>query len=151
MLSFIETKKNGIDGVEGLSGAFSLVVSPDGRHVYAAGSLDNSVVVFSRDQLSGSLTYLTNYSNGTNGIYGITGAYYIDMPPDGNHVYVTGPDDNSVAVFRRNVITGELTLIQVLEDQSGGVNDLNYPLALTISPDGKNVYITSFGDYALNV
>ena len=104
LVSFIETKKNEIEGVNGLGGAFSVKVSPDGNHVYVAGSIDDAIVLFSRNVVTGELTYMTTYKDGVDGVEGIDGAYYIDIPADGNHVYVTGPDDNAVAVFRRNVI-----------------------------------------------
>jgi DNA-binding beta-propeller fold protein YncE len=45
-LTFVETKKNGTDGVDGLEGAISVAVSPDGSHLYAAGNVDNAVAVF---------------------------------------------------------------------------------------------------------
>ncbi len=150
-LTFIESKKNEVDGVAGLNGVYDVVVSPEGRHVYATGSIDNAVVVFSRDMETGMLTYMTSYFDNEDGINGLQGAFSIEMPSDGNHVYVTGPDENAVAVFRRNVLTGELTLLQVLEDESGGITNMNYPLALTVSPNGKQVYVTSFGDNAINV
>ena len=150
-VTFVETKKNEIEGVSGLGGAFSIKVSPDGNHVYVAGSLDDAVVLFQRNVITGELTYITSYIDGIDGVEGINGAYHIEIPNDGNHVYVTGPDDNAVAVFQRNVITGELTLIQVLEDQTGDITEMNYPLALTVSPDGKNVYVSSFGEHALTV
>ena len=150
-LSFIETHKNEVEGVSGLGGAFSVKVSPDGNHVYVAGSIDDAIVVFKRNVITGTLTWLAKYSNGTNGITGLDGAYAIDITPDGNHIYVTSPDENAVAVFQRNVISGELTLVQVIEDEAGGVTAMNFPLGIIVSQDGKHVYVTSFSDRALNV
>jgi hypothetical protein len=46
-LTFIEAQRDGVGGVDGLDGAFSVTLSPDGAHVYAAGQNDNAVVVFS--------------------------------------------------------------------------------------------------------
>ena len=40
---------DGVGGVDGLWGAHSVTVSPDGSHLYAAGQLDNAVAVFSRN------------------------------------------------------------------------------------------------------
>jgi 6-phosphogluconolactonase (cycloisomerase 2 family) len=33
-------------------------VSPDGRHVYVAGQLDNAIAIFARDPLTGALTFV---------------------------------------------------------------------------------------------
>ena len=46
-LTFLEVHKDGIGGVDGLDGAVSLRVSPDGKHLYAAGTEDNALAVFS--------------------------------------------------------------------------------------------------------
>jgi 6-phosphogluconolactonase (cycloisomerase 2 family) len=150
-LTFLETKKNEVDDIVGMNGAYHLRISPDGNHLYVAGSLDDAIVVFSRNVLDGTLTYMTTYWNNVDGIEGIDGAYYIDMSVDGNHVYVAGPDENAIAVFKRNVITGSLIFVQMIQDESGGVTEMNYPLALMVSPNGKNVYVSSFGDNAINV
>ena len=42
-------------------------------------------------------------------------------------------------------------MVQVIEDQTGDVTEMNYPLSLAISPDGKNIYVSSFGEHALTV
>src|SRR6185369_555518 len=48
-LDFVEIQRNGANGVAGLAGVLSVVVSPDGKQVYAAGANDDSVDVFQRD------------------------------------------------------------------------------------------------------
>ena len=151
VLTFVETKKNEVEGVVGMNGVYHLSISPDGNHVYVTGSGDNALVLFNRNAVDGTLTYVTTYWNNTNGIEGLGGANYVDMPADGNHVYVAGPDDNAVAIFSRNVITGELTFVNYVADGLGDVTEMNYPLALMVSPDGKNIYVSSYGDEALNV
>ncbi len=47
--TFVEVHKDGLGGVDGLDGAISVTVSPDGSHLYAAGHGDDAVAVFSRD------------------------------------------------------------------------------------------------------
>ena len=48
-LRFVETRREGIGGIDGLWGVLDLAVSPDDANVYAAGYLDGAVGVFSRD------------------------------------------------------------------------------------------------------
>ena len=48
-LTFVEVQKDGVGGVDGLNGARSVTVSPDGSHLYAAGLLDHAVAVFSTE------------------------------------------------------------------------------------------------------
>ena len=45
-LSFVETQRAGVGGVDGLAKVNSVTVSPDGQHIYAAGWADNAVAVF---------------------------------------------------------------------------------------------------------
>lgn len=151
VLTFVETKKNEVDGIVGMTGVYHLKVSPDGNHVYVTGSGDDALIVFARNVVDGTLTYLTTYWNNIDGVEGIEGANYIDIPGDGNHVYVVGPDENAVAVFKRNVLTGTLGFVQLIQDESGDVSEMNYPLSLMVSPNGKHVYVTSYGDNAVNV
>nr|MDZ8046688.1 beta-propeller fold lactonase family protein [Nostoc sp. DedQUE02] len=46
-LSFVEVQKDDTDGVDGLGGALSVTLSPDGKYFYAAGYDDSAVAVFS--------------------------------------------------------------------------------------------------------
>ncbi len=45
-LTFVQVRKDGLDGVDGLNGARSVSVSPDGRYLYAAGIDDDALATF---------------------------------------------------------------------------------------------------------
>ncbi len=150
-LSYESSLRSDIDGVTGLNGAFAVMMSPEGNHLYVTGSLDHSVAVFSRDVVTGVLTFVEKQTSGVGDVIGISGANSLDFSPDGNFVYVTGADENAVVVFSRNVVTGELDFVQILQDENGDVNDLNYPVSVTVSDNGSNVYVASYGDNAVTV
>ena len=48
-LTYLEMQKDGLNGVDGLDGAYSVMLRPDGNQVYATGKSDHAVAVFSRD------------------------------------------------------------------------------------------------------
>jgi 6-phosphogluconolactonase (cycloisomerase 2 family) len=71
---------------------------------------------------------------------------------DGEHVYVTGAgDDDGVSVFRRNQRNQKLSFVQDLADDTDGVNGLATAEDVAVSPDGRFVYVTGYGDDALAV
>ncbi|MEM8908332.1 MAG: beta-propeller fold lactonase family protein, partial [Bacteroidota bacterium] len=150
-LTLLETHKNEVDGVMGLSGSYAVKVSPDGRHVYATGQFDHALVVFSRHPSDGNLTYEGLYQDGEAGIDGLNTAFSIELSPDGNYLYLIGSGDNAVVVFQRNVLTGMLHVLQVVRDGQAGVENMNFPIDLRLSPDGQQMFVTSFGDNALVV
>jgi 6-phosphogluconolactonase (cycloisomerase 2 family) len=115
-LTFVEVQKEGTSGVAGLDGAVAVEVSPDNRHVYVAGSLEDRVVVFSRDSTTGALTFVAVYTDAVGGVEGICGASAIDFSPDGRHLYVSGYYGDSLALFDRDSDTGELTFIEAYYD-----------------------------------
>jgi len=49
--------------VDGLNGAASVTTSPDGKHVYAAGNVDNAIAVFLTDPASASATHTLTVQN----------------------------------------------------------------------------------------
>ena len=148
-LVFVETQKNEVAGISGLGGTYDVKVSPDNRHVYATGKEENSIVYFSKDESTGRLTLLGKYEDNSNNIDGIQGAYLMDFTPDGNYLYVLGQDENALAVFARNVNDGSLSLIQVIRNNQNGNNSMNFPVNVTVSPDGRQVLVTSYADNAI--
>ena len=139
-LTFVTTSKDGVGGVDGLNFVVAVTVSPDGKHVYATGNTDDAVAVFSRNSTTGALTFVEVHKDTDVGIDGLNGAFPVSVSPDGDHVYVGGDVDDAVAVFSRNSTTGALTWVEVHKDDVAGVDGLNGPTSLTVSPDGRHIY-----------
>ena len=141
-LTFVEVHKNRADGVDGLRGAYSAAVSPDGKNVYVASTHDQ-MGVFSRDTSTGKLTFVEAHKDGVAGVDGLYGALSVAVSPDSGTVYVAGSEDDAVAVFDRDTATGALTFVQVLKDGVDGVDGLDRVQAVTVSPDSEHVYTAS--------
>ncbi|MCP3995560.1 MAG: beta-propeller fold lactonase family protein, partial [bacterium] len=165
-LQFIAAYKNGGTDEAGnpiasLDNARSVRVSPDGRHVMVAASIAEAVTVFARDETSGRLTVVqvlrdTMDDGSGNTVMGIDGVHSLALSDDGLFLYTAGLDDHALAVFRRNPASGVLTFVTVYYD--GGVDDLGQTIDglrearwVTLSPDGKSVYLAGRGDDALAV
>ena len=138
-LSFIQAIRDGASGANLLDGAAGLAVSPDGKHVYVASHTDDSLTVFSRDALTGMLTFVEAHQDGVGGIITLNGAYSVTVSPDNKHVYVTSYFDNVVSAFQRDTTTGRVTFWS----GEGDVFGINKPMSVAVSPDGKHVYVAN--------
>ena len=153
-LTYLQSLKDEVDGVDGLAGVSALALDPSGRHVYAASQLDAAVVLFERDTDDaspdyGKLTLIETLKDWTPGLDGLAGARSVQVSPDGAHVYVTAQYEDALTLFARDDTTGQLTLVEVLRD---GQNDhLGNPVAgleavssVVVGPEGRFVYVTGF-------
>ncbi|MCP3870533.1 MAG: lactonase family protein, partial [Gammaproteobacteria bacterium] len=145
-LHFMETLYDGVNGVEGLWGASSVTVSPDGAQVYVASRNDDALAVFDRDGLTGALSFVAAHKDGVNGVDGLDGASSVTVSPDGEQVYVVSWGDRALAVFDRDGLTGALSFVAVHKDGVNGVDGLWNASSVTVSPDGAQVYVVS-NDY----
>lgn len=158
-LTQIQTVLNNTGAVVGLDAVGSVTVSPDGAHVYTASTRGNAVVAFSRNAGTGLLTFVEAEFEGVNGVTGLEAAHMVNVSPDGAHVYVASPGDSDgvppvpgrVAVFERNASTGELTFVEAVTDDVGGVAGLAGVVSVVISPDGADAYTAAFQDDAVAV
>ncbi len=132
------------DTSRGLGGVRGLAVSPDGRHVYAAATKDDSVSWYSRGPSTGLLEF-----GGVVGGLGLDGASWATVSPDGNHVYVTGSVNGAITWFTRNPVAGSLVYGGSLFDGVGGVDGLSGARHAVLSPDGGRVYVTGETDNAI--
>jgi len=150
-LNYIENQATGTGGVSGLTSPYGVTVSPDGNHVYAASFGDDALVVFERASDDGDLTYVSKAINGVDNVSGLDRVYSVIVSPDGKHVYAAANNDDAVTIFERNAMTGDLTFINKVVDNTSGVDGLNGARFVTISPDGNFVYATGYFDDAIAV
>ncbi len=162
-----------VDG-KALSDAESVVVSPDGTSAYVASY--NAVAIFDRDRRTGALTQKKGTAgcisdNGRGGIpndpssgpcfdgKALKSASSVTVSPDGTSVYVTSRSSKAVAIFERDPDNGALTQKQgnagcIAEAGRGGCvvgRALKLPDSVTVSPDGTNVYVASYGSNAVAI
>jgi 6-phosphogluconolactonase (cycloisomerase 2 family) len=144
-LTFLETHVNRENGVLGIATPLSLAISPDGKHVYATGSDDLAMAIFSRNLDTGALTFVEAVDV-FGDMEGVDNSYGVAVSPDGSNVYVAGQDESkyaendAIAVYRRNVDTGQLSLVEMVQSGVNGVAGLTALTGFAVSPDNKSVY-----------
>ena len=70
-LTFVEMYKDGVNGIDGLTGARAVALNPDGTHFYAVSGGENAIVLFERDESSSALTYQFKYEDGIDNVNGL--------------------------------------------------------------------------------
>lgn len=148
---------------DGLEGILGVIVSSDGKNVYTASGYDNAITVFDRDQITGQLSVSESWQQvgdpnpiaGAKPQNGLTNITFLTLSPDDKNLYATGSTGNALIVFGRNENNGKLTFLQAFSDNGVGIGEerdgLASPYQVTVSPDGKNVYVVSVDDGALLV
>ncbi len=128
-LSFVERVVGDPGGVS-FNGTRSLLVSPDGRHVYVAAVA--GVLGFARDPSTGTLGFVDVHDDSANSIA---------ISPDGNYLYAIGEWLRSVlTVLARDADSGALSVVETFPY---GVGGLGVAAAVTVSPDGRHLYLAS--------
>ncbi|MGH3609986.1 MAG: beta-propeller fold lactonase family protein, partial [Pseudonocardiaceae bacterium] len=154
------------------AGPGGLTFSPDGKYAYVAGFGNGlgdagSITTFAVGS-DGSLTQLGSgtgclVDSSTNFVSGCTasndstlrGASSIAISPDGNYAYVAARNSQAVTIYARNPTTGTLARVTGATgcvEESGtspcaqgtaGIG-LAGPNSISIAPDGRHVYVSSY-------
>ena len=151
----------GCTSAQGLAGAKGIAVSPDGKSVYARSDSDAAVVRFNRSN-TGTLTgagCIADTESATNcggaKADGLSSGTAIAVSPDNESVYaVGGSPDQAIVSFDRDTTTGAISDGGCIsETGTTGCDATTYGLmgssGVTVSPNGKSVYVTSIGSSAL--
>lgn len=132
-----------VDTYSGIDDASALAMSPDGAHLYVADG--SGVTVFGRDRDPaspgyGRLTTIEQQRNGQQGVQGMAGASAVAVDPSGLNVYIAGALDDAVVAFTRDAATGRLSSPTAYLNGTNGIDSLDGPFALAVSPDGRRVF-----------
>ncbi len=150
-----------LDIVDGLAGANSVAVSPDGKSVYVASAGDHAIVHFERNTTTGALTHqgCIMDTGGTAGCArtenGLGGAWGVAVSPDGKSVYVASFSDKAIVRFERDTTTGALNPQGCFMDTGGTAGCLDTAdglagaFSVAVSPDDMSVYVASSNDDAI--
>lgn len=161
-----EVAKCGKSVQSGLSFAYEVQVSPNGRNAYSV-AVQGDLIEYSRNPANGSLSVIGCFSskpaaepacetNAEMEVASIESPAALAISPDGKSAYVVTQGANNLVEFNRDPETGLLTRIDCITRESTssecattGAKGLNLPYGLTVSPDGENVYVAGFADEAV--
>ncbi len=134
-------------GPEGLSGASSLAVSPDGTRVFVTGDSAGSegsdyYATVAYDAAIGAQLWVVRYK----GSGSSHGASSLGVSPDGTKVYVTGgrAGSDETTVYATIAYDAASGAQRWLARYGGPVKSDNSAVALAVSPDGQRVYVAGF-------
>ena len=145
-LTFLEEYLEITPGIDGIGGAEAIAISPTGDDVYVAG-YDSDAIGHAEVEANGQLDFKLPVVNGQNGVTNLGGPMDVAVSPDGLNVYAAANDDDSLVKFTRDLGTGDLGISLGVEiNGQNGVSGLNEVRAVSVPPDGKNVYTASNQD-----
>lgn len=100
---------------------------------------------------TGQMSFVQMIQDGVGGVDGLDYARALQVSPVGSHVYASGYNDDSLAVFSRDASTSQLSFVQQLKDGLGAVDGLNGAAPVALDPTGAHVYVGSQVDLAVAV
>ncbi len=145
LLEFLQSVKDDEDGVDGLSGARSVVLTADGENVYVLGEGDDALAIFQRVE-AGRLRFVGVVKDTGPRVRGLDSATFITMGYRGEYLYAGGKF-GEVAVFGR-LPGGDLSFVEVAGQ---GDDAIGSTVSLLASADGQNVYAVGEFDHAIAV
>ena len=132
-----------------LSNAGRILVSPDGKNLYAASTDKYNwgiLSAYSRDTVSGQLTLIDSETKHQDPDTGQkqAGTGSLAISPDGQYVFMGMLTGQCVLSFSRDATTGALDFIAIADTKFGygGSQNVN---SLEISSDGEYLYTTGAG------
>lgn len=156
LLTLLEVETNGVDdpGDAGPQVGFmdrpvSIRLSPDGSRVMVGSDFSSSFGLFSRVTDAGQadygrLSFVDVFRNNVSGISGIGSTSDLAISPDGQHTYVLGRTDDTIARFAMAGASAQF--IGRLDRQTDRFAGLDGPDSVNIKASGDELYAVGFDD-----
>lgn len=149
--------------IDGLNGASSLVVSPDGGRVYVVSFYDSAVAIFEQDEqgsyqfiraMRDGLPYEEVFSNEesvkTKDKLGLLGAYDIAITADNSQLFVASVASNAVSIFDINK-SGNVVFNHAIRDSDDTEYGLGGSVSVIITPNNSQVIVAGFNENAITI
>ncbi len=149
-LTFLEKHTNGQEETRGLKGACAVAASPSGDRVILAGKKDSGLAVFVRNSSTGALTFESLENEGIDGTM-LAGTVALQFSLDGSTLYGTSVTENFLFKYAYNSATGSLSEGEIMIDDDLGISGLDGAMSLSLTSDGRYIYVGSYDDDAIAV
>ena len=157
---YLGAARNSDSGVTGLDGVRDVTVAPGDDQIFAVSDTADSLVVFDREtsQIEPDFGLLQQRQLARIGVGDKPMA--VAASPDGDHVYLVAQNTNSISLFRRVTDPASSNFGKVVfekrefddgVDSSSPIEFMNGPRDISVSPDGKRVYVVSQFDASVLV
>lgn len=110
---------------------------PDGKHAYVINELNSTITAMRYDPEKGTLTGIQSISTLPPGFKGSTTTAEVQVHPSGKFVYGSNRGHNSIAIYRVDPRTGELTFV----GHQG--TDIKTPRNFGIDPSGTFLIVAN--------
>jgi 6-phosphogluconolactonase (cycloisomerase 2 family) len=144
--------KSDVGEVAGIQGVIDVVTGPDGRFVTtSSGRFGGPTAVTSFKYGDDGLLSFVKGEKGSGARF--SGGNQLAVSPDGKSIYAAGTLSGMIACVARDPQTGNLTPGGVIPDGAppGEPGKTMSPSGITISPDGKFVYVATLDKNAISI
>lgn len=128
-LTFMEAQVNHVGGVSGLNSVVGVELDSQGEYLYAAAMWSHAVTVFSRDQVTGALTYVDSFYHPD-----LQGTADVVVGFEDEQVFASSMVGDSLLVLDRDPSTGLLSHLETHTDGVAGVTGLLSPEGVIVEP-----------------
>lgn len=123
----------------------SLAVSENQKYVYAASIPDTSLIIYSRDSISGNLTLLDSIKAFKKPL--VRSSYANNIVSDGNNIYLSNYWESAIHQFRVDELNQNLDFsTSYISDAQSKIKGLFNATNIAISTDQKFIYVGTEND-----